>query len=950
MTDFASLGIQVDASQVKDGERALDNLAKSGANAEQATKRLTTASEEAARANANWRTNMAGAAVGLKETASASIELSNATQRVLDRYDPLGTKLRSLQSEMATLRKEMGGSTSEGALKAFAGLETDIAKTKEMMVAAGVAMEGTGKNAAGLGLNSQYARRELMELGKEALTGNFSRMPQTFGSLVAHSNLLAAAMSPIGLVVLGAAASAGVLAAAFYQGSKEAEAMTRALDMTGNISGQTVSSMHGLAAATANMSNLTVGSTKEMELAFVKTGQIGAGALAQVMEASAKYADQTGMDAAKASEHLIKIFKDPTKGAEELNSSMHFLTVAQLAHIEALQSSFDVTGAQEEAARLLREELDKHPPVLGFIEEKLISGKKLWSEYWGAAIRKISGNETFEDKLAQANRRVNTATNPHDRQMSEVERFWLIKANEKEMNQATESSVEKEMNKQDHLAMAYAKTHSEISKGIELRNRLSGLQDAAERQPSGSQERSILDDAIRKTQEEISKIGKTKTDRTADQITRAQLGLDVDAIRKSGVESADAFSNADKVLKALRDSSLVSEADYYTSKHGLLEASGRSQESALQQEIDRLGREHLVGAAALENDKKIADAKSKLAKVKADTAVQQEILNLQESRSLDKLGRSYVDARIAEEQYLATVSLRYSREVNGIGKGTEYRANQSGLNAIDDRFLEKQQKLAKDLRDNLIDPDAYARYLIIAKDTYSREVAAYNDRTAAILEKKKSWSDGMSEALQNYLSGVQNVAAHSERLFTNAFKNMEDAMVSFVRTGKLDFRSMADSIINDLIRIQIQQNVTQPLAQAMAPNKDGSGGFMNGLKSIFGFADGGIMTNAGPLPLNAYASGGIANSPQLAMFGEGRTPEAFVPLPDGRRIPVAMQGGSGQSVTVNSNLTISAPGADAGTVARIRELMPTFIAENQRVVVGAVNQALVSRGQAPLRA
>lgn len=51
------------------------------------------------------------------------------------------------------------------------------------------------------------------------------------------------------------------------------------------------------------------------------------------------------------------------------------------------------------------------------------------------------------------------------------------------------------------------------------------------------------------------------------------------------------------------------------------------------------------------------------------------------------------------------------------------------------------------------------------------------------------------------------------------------------------------------------------------------------------------MTSDGPLPLRKYAGGGIARSPQLAMFGEGSSPEAYVPLPDGRRIPVAMSGG-----------------------------------------------------------
>lgn len=62
------------------------------------------------------------------------------------------------------------------------------------------------------------------------------------------------------------------------------------------------------------------------------------------------------------------------------------------------------------------------------------------------------------------------------------------------------------------------------------------------------------------------------------------------------------------------------------------------------------------------------------------------------------------------------------------------------------------------------------------------------------------------------------------------------------------------------------------------------------------------MTEMGPLPLKRYAAGGIANSPQLAMYGEGRMPEAYVPLPDGRRIPVAMQGGGGGNTNVVVNV------------------------------------------------
>ena len=49
------------------------------------------------------------------------------------------------------------------------------------------------------------------------------------------------------------------------------------------------------------------------------------------------------------------------------------------------------------------------------------------------------------------------------------------------------------------------------------------------------------------------------------------------------------------------------------------------------------------------------------------------------------------------------------------------------------------------------------------------------------------------------------------------------------------------------------------------------------------------MSSGGSIPLQRYAGGGVANKPQLALFGEGRQPEAFVPLPDGRAIPVALQ-------------------------------------------------------------
>lgn len=166
---------------------------------------------------------------------------------------------------------------------------------------------------------------------------------------------------------------------------------------------------------------------------------------------------------------------------------------------------------------------------------------------------------------------------------------------------------------------------------------------------------------------------------------------------------------------------------------------------------------------------------------------------------------------------------------------------------------------------------------------------------------------GVSDAVKEYQLSISKMGENTKNVMTNAFRGMEDALVNFVKTGKLDFKSLADSIISDMIRMQIQQSVTGPLSGILGTAISGlfGGGASAGTTmsqaeyaTISGFATGGVMTPGGELPLHAYSSGGIANTPQLAIFGEGRMNEAYVPLPDGRTIPVTMSGG-GSNVIVN---------------------------------------------------
>ena len=88
-------------------------------------------------------------------------------------------------------------------------------------------------------------------------------------------------------------------------------------------------------------------------------------------------------------------------------------------------------------------------------------------------------------------------------------------------------------------------------------------------------------------------------------------------------------------------------------------------------------------------------------------------------------------------------------------------------------------------------------------------------KTEDAADKTKVGWDAVNDSLGKHAVDAMNWGQAVGGTLVNSFKGAEDAFVNFVKTGKLDFKSLADSMISDLIRIAVRSAILGPLANAL---------------------------------------------------------------------------------------------------------------------------------------
>jgi len=203
--------------------------------------------------------------------------------------------------------------------------------------------------------------------------------------------------------------------------------------------------------------------------------------------------------------------------------------------------------------------------------------------------------------------------------------------------------------------------------------------------------------------------------------------------------------------------------------------------------------------------------------------------------------------------------------------------------------------------------DAATQTAITSRQAAARTIEANEQRLAQLQEARKqrekdeeervkraqsTFANGWKKAYEDYADNATNAGLQAQRLFDKTTKSMEDSIVNFAKTGKFEFKDLVNTILEELLRSQIQRLIASTFG-------------------AFGGGGGGSNPFAG-----FFANGGMIPAGQFGVVGE-RGPE----LISGPANITPMDNFSGGA----SNVTYNINAVDASSFKAMIARDPGFI-------------------------
>lgn len=766
----------------------------------------------------------AGAALGSagKQGGLAGEKLDATTRRFIASLERESQQVGRTRAEYLELRaSQLGVSDTTAAM---------IARIRESeKVVAAVGMSAKQTAAAMRGVPAQLTDIAVsLQGGQNPLTV----LLQQGGQLKDMFGGITPAAKALGGTVLGlinpftlAAAGATALGAAYYYGSEQSSALTRSLIASGAAAGMSRAELEAQIAVVGAITG-QYGTAREAVIALSEAGTFTGDRFRTALRGVVAGTEATGRSVGDLVKTFEEIGKSPSEAIAKLNDRYNFLTSDVYKQIKALEEQGRTQDAATLAFNSFADSLESRRAAvvdnLGYIER----GWRLIKEEIAAAAQTAAGigrASTVGDQLAVARNQLASmqatvgagGAFPGSRAEKEIqEQQQLIRTLESKVQ--AENDVAEAKGRQAEATKAAIKQEEILSKYLGGDNRFT---------KSGRQARDIAEEekafqiAVQGITEGTAKYQQALT-------ARNNAIANINERYKAKREKPFQDDAGTKYLQQLRETEAMLSAQLAGEER--IGAAQREQ-ARFEQLIADLKEKRILTA-----DQKsiLASEEQSRAQLEKNVAIEREI-RIKEDLAKADAKRAEAELRFAEraaqiQQGIASNREgrqdQYGRELGAFGRGDAARQQIEEQRSIYRDFERMQLQLTKATPEHLLGSDQYMTEVVLIKQGLDQALADSEAYYAALRAQQADWSNGASRAYETYLENSRNVSAQVEDMFGNAFKGMEDALVQFVRTGKLDFGSLANSIIADLARIAIRAQLAGIFGALITPSSGTAGG------------------------------------------------------------------------------------------------------------------------------
>ncbi|WP_220703916.1 phage tail tape measure protein [Citrobacter braakii] len=711
-------------------------------------------------------------------------------------------------------------------------------------------------------------------------------------------------INPVTIGISGLVVGLGAMAVAWYKGSQEASEFNKQLILTGNYSASSASQLSDMAQKIGGSSGKVAAAARTLA-EVVGAGTFKTEQLETVTRAALAMQEATGQSVDATIKNFQKLYASPTKAAEDLNSTLHFLTSAQYDYIASLERRGDKEGAAAAAAKAYGDAEQKRSQQIldnmGLIERAAKATgnaiKGMWDSLLDIGRPEAPENmlKTMQAKLAETEK----ALLPERQRMGYGYSYDTSSSDQeydarRKAQLAAISSLKEQISAQQQIVK-----HQE-----DIASAANSTQEADDKRTNALiYQNRILEQSMtwqEKRSRALSELWKNVAiapDKWSDQ----QRQQAVDAINKQFHPDKTPKTPAVKVSAGDRST------DTYNAEALALQAQLKTLQD--HRDINDVISQQRKQQWELISKITILESTANDPKGRALTLDEKSLLANREKLLAQADINAGLGDQIAKQQKLnslADQATKFAQQQSA--KQAEIAAAAKGLSTREAEREATRQRLTESYAFN---PDAQKKVIAEQEETYRKEDELRSDWQAGA---KRGWAD-YADSATNTFEAMRNVAG-------STFSGLSDMLTDLVTTGTASFKDFTKSMLKMIVQVTNQLLVAYAVQAAMgwisggaAPSSGAGQSFA--VPSFAPNAKGGVYESQG---LHSYVNG-VYDSPQYfafqgaarfakgGVFGEAG-PEAIMPLArdSAGRLGVKAQGGGGVGHQINVDIYVDNKG------------------------------------------